>query len=96
LTCSLGPPDFYPPTSNCAEEILDKDSCQQGYKEQIDGIEVGNICQFMICILLVFGVQKGLVTMVSLPELLHFNGSNTVKVGQRICDCKQKQHCASV
>jgi hypothetical protein len=39
LTCSLGPPDFYPPTSNCAEEILDKDSCQQGYKEQIDGIE---------------------------------------------------------
>jgi hypothetical protein len=38
--CSLGPPDFYPPTSNCAEEILNRESCQSGYKELIEGIEV--------------------------------------------------------
>lgn len=41
--CRLGPPDFYPPTPNCAEEILNKDTCQSGYREIIDGIEV-NLC----------------------------------------------------
>lgn len=39
LSARLGPPDFYPPTPNCAEEILNKDTCQIGYKELIDGIE---------------------------------------------------------
>jgi hypothetical protein len=39
LSGRLGPPDFYPPTSNCAEEILNRESCQSGYKELIEGIE---------------------------------------------------------
>jgi len=38
--CSLGAPDFYPPAPNCAEEILNRDTCQSGYKELIDGVEV--------------------------------------------------------
>lgn len=40
LICRLGPPDFYPPTPNCAEEILNRDTTINGYKELIDGVEV--------------------------------------------------------
>lgn len=58
LMYRLGPPDFYPPTPNCAEEILNKDTCQIGYKELIDGIEVSDstdtyekiCCYLIVCI----------------------------------------------
>ncbi|XP_024382046.1 mediator of RNA polymerase II transcription subunit 12 isoform X2 [Physcomitrium patens] len=39
LSARLGPPDFYPPTPNCAEEILNRDTTINGYKELIDGVE---------------------------------------------------------
>ncbi|OAE33233.1 hypothetical protein AXG93_3105s1410 [Marchantia polymorpha subsp. ruderalis] len=42
LSVRLGPPDFYPPAPNCAEEVLNRDSCVNGYKEIIDGVEESN------------------------------------------------------
>ncbi|MCO5604960.1 hypothetical protein L7F22_059135 [Adiantum nelumboides] len=39
LSARLGPPDYFPPTPNCAEESLSRDACQNGYKETVDGIE---------------------------------------------------------
>ncbi|BFI43571.1 hypothetical protein MPTK2_Ug00450 [Marchantia polymorpha subsp. ruderalis] len=42
LSIRLGPPDFYPPAPNCAEEILNRESCVNGYKEIIDGVEETN------------------------------------------------------
>ncbi|XP_024364387.1 mediator of RNA polymerase II transcription subunit 12 [Physcomitrium patens] len=39
LSARLGPPDFYPPTPNCAEEILNRDTTVNGYKELIAGVE---------------------------------------------------------
>lgn len=39
LSARLGPPDYFPPTSNCAEESLSRDACLHGYKETVDGIE---------------------------------------------------------
>lgn len=37
---SLGPPDYYPQTSNCPEETLTREYLQGGYKEIVEGIEV--------------------------------------------------------
>ncbi|KAL3675105.1 hypothetical protein R1sor_025053 [Riccia sorocarpa] len=42
LSSRLGPPDFYPPAANCPEEVLNRDSCVNGYKEIIDGVEESN------------------------------------------------------
>ncbi|KAL2623688.1 hypothetical protein R1flu_003893 [Riccia fluitans] len=42
LSTRLGPPDFYPPATNCPEEVLSRDSCVNGYKEIIDGVEESN------------------------------------------------------
>ncbi|XP_077225872.1 mediator of RNA polymerase II transcription subunit 12-like [Tasmannia lanceolata] len=39
LNSRLGPPDFYPQTSNCPEETLTREYLQSGYKETIEGIE---------------------------------------------------------
>lgn len=39
LSFRLGPPDFYPQTSNCPEETLTKEYLQSGYKETVEGIE---------------------------------------------------------
>lgn len=35
----LGPPDFYPRTTNCPEETLTREYLQSGYKETVEGIE---------------------------------------------------------
>lgn len=42
LSCCfrLGPPDFYPQTTNCPEETLTREYLQSGYKETVEGIEV--------------------------------------------------------
>lgn len=40
MTHRLGPPDFYPQTTNCPEETLTKEYAQAGYKETVEGIEV--------------------------------------------------------
>ncbi|RWR91721.1 mediator of RNA polymerase II transcription subunit 12-like protein isoform X1 [Cinnamomum micranthum f. kanehirae] len=39
LNCRLGPPDYYPQTSNCPEETLTREYLQVGYKEIVEGIE---------------------------------------------------------
>ncbi|KAH9302514.1 hypothetical protein KI387_014097, partial [Taxus chinensis] len=33
LNSRLGPPEFYPPTSNCPEETLTREAVQSGYRE---------------------------------------------------------------
>ncbi|XP_062217118.1 mediator of RNA polymerase II transcription subunit 12-like [Phragmites australis] len=39
LNNKLGPPDFYPQTTNCPEETLTREYVQSGYKETVEGIE---------------------------------------------------------
>ncbi|EFJ25962.1 hypothetical protein SELMODRAFT_441953 [Selaginella moellendorffii] len=39
LNPRLGPPDFYFPAPDCPEESLTRDTCTNGYKEAIEGIE---------------------------------------------------------
>ncbi|KAJ6843119.1 mediator of RNA polymerase II transcription subunit 12-like [Iris pallida] len=39
LNSRLGPPDFYPQTSNCPEETLTKEYILSGYKETVEGLE---------------------------------------------------------
>ncbi|WOL07168.1 hypothetical protein Cni_G15906 [Canna indica] len=39
LNGRLGPPDFYPQTTNCPEETLTRENLQSGYKETVEGIE---------------------------------------------------------
>ncbi|CAH9093164.1 unnamed protein product [Cuscuta epithymum] len=39
LNSRLGPPDFYPLTPNCPEEVLNRDYVQSGYKETVEGLE---------------------------------------------------------
>ncbi|XP_042394659.1 mediator of RNA polymerase II transcription subunit 12 isoform X2 [Zingiber officinale] len=39
LNGRLGPPDFYPQTTNCPEETLTREYLQSGYKETVEGIE---------------------------------------------------------
>ncbi|KAF8380228.1 hypothetical protein HHK36_027710 [Tetracentron sinense] len=40
LNSRLGPPDFYPQTTNCPEETLTREYVQSGYKETVEGLEV--------------------------------------------------------
>lgn len=37
----LGPPDFHPQTPNCPEETLTREYVQSGYRETVEGLEVG-------------------------------------------------------
>ncbi|KAF6175105.1 hypothetical protein GIB67_022786 [Kingdonia uniflora] len=39
LNGRLGAPDYYPQTSDCPEETLNRDYLQHGYKETVDGLE---------------------------------------------------------
>ncbi|KAI3756875.1 hypothetical protein L1987_56699 [Smallanthus sonchifolius] len=39
LNSRLPPPDFNPPTTNCAEETLTKDYVLAGYRETVEGLE---------------------------------------------------------
>lgn len=46
---SLGPPDYYPQTSNCPEETLTREYLQVGYKEIVEGIEVCSLLCHVFC-----------------------------------------------
>ncbi|KAL7138916.1 hypothetical protein ABFS83_09G015300 [Erythranthe nasuta] len=39
LNSRLGPPDFQPPTPNCAEETVNREYVQSGYRETVEGLE---------------------------------------------------------